>query len=53
MCRARCYKLTRNVAFTRAIAYHDSEDDPIASAAGTFMLHTKPGVKTEPGPGTR
>ncbi len=45
LCRARCYKLTRNVAFTRAIAYHDSEDDPIASAAGTFMLHTKPGGK--------
>jgi uncharacterized protein (TIGR00369 family) len=43
MCRARCYKLTRNVAFTRAFAYHDSEDDPIASAVGTFMLHTKPG----------
>jgi uncharacterized protein (TIGR00369 family) len=45
LCRARCYKLTRNVAFTRAVAYHDSEDDPIASAAGTFMLHTKPGGK--------
>ncbi len=43
LCRARCYKVTRNVAFTRAVAYHDSEDDPIAAAAGTFMLHTKPG----------
>jgi uncharacterized protein (TIGR00369 family) len=39
--RAYCYKVTRNVAFTRAVAYHDREDDPIASAAGTFMLHTK------------
>lgn len=45
LCRARCYKLTRNVAFTRAVAYHDSEDDPIASSAGTFMLHTKTGAK--------
>jgi uncharacterized protein (TIGR00369 family) len=45
LCRARCYKLTRNVAFTRAVAYHDSEDDPIASSAGTFMLHTKTGGK--------
>ena len=45
MCRARCYKLTRNVAFTRAVAYHGTEDDPIASAVGTFMLHTKPGAK--------
>ncbi len=42
-CRASCYKLTRNVAFTRALAFHDDEHDPIASAAGTFMLHTKPG----------
>ena len=39
--RASCYKLTRNVAFTRAVAYHDSEDDPIASSVGTFMISTK------------
>src|SRR5262245_3307368 len=42
---AHCYKVTRNVAFVRALAYHDSEDDPIAAAAGTFMLGTKPGAK--------
>ena len=41
--RAICYKLTRHVAFTRALAFHDDERDPIASAAGTFMLSTKPG----------
>ena len=41
--RAICYRTTRNVAFTRALAYHDTEDDPIASAAGTFMLSTKLG----------
>jgi len=41
--KATCYKLTNNVAFTRAIAYHEREDDPIASSAGTFMLATKPG----------
>jgi acyl-coenzyme A thioesterase PaaI-like protein len=40
---ATCYKLTRNVAFTRAVAYHDDEADPIASAVGTFMLATKTG----------
>lgn len=40
---AHCYKLTRNVAFVRGVAYHDREDDPIASAAGTFMLSTKLG----------
>lgn len=42
-CRAHCYKLTRNVAFTRAVAYHDDENDPIATSMGTFMLGTKPG----------
>jgi uncharacterized protein (TIGR00369 family) len=42
-CQAHCYRLTRNVAFTRAVAYHDDESDPIASSMGTFMLGTKPG----------
>jgi uncharacterized protein (TIGR00369 family) len=36
--RAECYKLTRNVAFVRASAYHDDSKDPIASAAGAFMI---------------
>jgi uncharacterized protein (TIGR00369 family) len=40
-CRAQCYKVTRNVAFTRAVAFHDDEADPIATSAGTFMLGTK------------
>jgi uncharacterized protein (TIGR00369 family) len=39
-CRAHCYRLTRNVAFTRAVAYHDDEADPIATSMGTFMLDT-------------
>jgi uncharacterized protein (TIGR00369 family) len=43
-CHASCYKVTRNVAFTRAVAYHDDAADPIASAVGTFMLGTKPGT---------
>src|SRR5690606_4598850 len=42
-CHASCYRLTRNVAFTRAVAYHDDESDPIATSMGTFMLGTKPG----------
>ncbi len=42
-CRAHCYRLARNVAFTRAVAYHDDPDDPIASSMGTFMLATKSG----------
>jgi uncharacterized protein (TIGR00369 family) len=43
VCRASCYKLTRNVAFTRAVAFHDDESDPIATSMGTFMVGTKPG----------
>jgi uncharacterized protein (TIGR00369 family) len=42
---ATCYRVTRNVAFTRAVAYHDDPADPIASAVGTFMVSTKPGGK--------
>src|SRR5574338_1457403 len=42
-CRAHCYRVTRNVAFTRAVAFHDDENDPIATSAGTFMLGTTPG----------
>jgi uncharacterized protein (TIGR00369 family) len=42
--RATCYKLTRNVAFTRAVAYQDSLDDAIAHSVGTFMLQTKRGA---------
>ena len=43
LCRASCYKLTRNVAFTRAVAYHEDEADPIATSMGTFMIGTKSG----------
>ena len=36
--RATCYRLTRQIAFVRAIAYHDDPDDPIANSVSTFML---------------
>lgn len=36
--RGECYKVTRSIAFVRGIAYDESPDDPIAHAAGTFML---------------
>ena len=39
-CDARCYRMTSNVAFVRAIAYHDDRNDPIASSVATFMLGT-------------
>lgn len=41
--RAECFKMTRNVAFVRGVAFHDDENDPIASAAGSFMVSTKVG----------
>jgi len=41
--RATCYKMTKNVAFTRAVAYHDDEANPIAHSVGTFMVSTKTG----------
>ena len=34
---AECYRLSPSVAFTRAIAYQDSIDEPIAHAVGSFM----------------
>ena len=41
---ATCYRLTKNVAFTRGVAYHDDPDDPIAHSVGTFMVSTKLGT---------
>jgi uncharacterized protein (TIGR00369 family) len=35
---ATCYKITRHVAFTRAVAFHEDESDPIGTASGTFMI---------------
>lgn len=40
---AHCYKVTRHVAFVRCTAFHEDENDPIATATGTFMLGTKLG----------
>jgi uncharacterized protein (TIGR00369 family) len=38
--RAECYKMTKHVAFCRGVAYHRDPEDPIAHAAGSFMLGT-------------
>ena len=40
--RTECYRVTRNVAFVRGIAYDRSPDDPFASCLGTFMLGANP-----------
>ncbi len=47
--RANCYQRTRNVAFVRCVAYHDTVEAPIAAAVGTFMLSTIRG-RAAPGP---
>jgi uncharacterized protein (TIGR00369 family) len=36
--RSECYRVTRNVAFVRAVAYEESADDAFAGCLGTFML---------------
>ncbi len=36
--RAECYRMTRSIAFARAVAYHTDPNDPIASAAGSFIV---------------
>lgn len=41
-CRAECYRLASQVAFTRAVCYHDNPDDPIAHGVATFMRESSP-----------
>lgn len=43
--RARCYRLTRSVAFVRAWAYDADPDDPVAAAQSAFMLDSDGGRK--------
>jgi len=34
----RCYKLARNVGFTRAFAYYDDSVDPVINGLGTLIV---------------
>lgn len=36
-CRAECYRLASQIAFTRAVCYHDDVNQPIAHGVATFM----------------
>jgi uncharacterized protein (TIGR00369 family) len=33
-----CYRVTRSIAFVRATAYQETEDDPVATATACFMV---------------
>lgn len=41
-CTAECYRLAGQVAFTRAVCFHDSIDAPIAHGVATFMRESSP-----------
>lgn len=43
LCRAECYRITQQVAFSRATAFTQGEEDrPVAAALGSFMLSDLP-----------
>ncbi len=37
-CEAHCYKLTRTIAFVRALAWDLDREDPVATALGAFAV---------------
>ena len=39
LAKAECYKVTKQVAFVRCVAYQQDENDLVASSQGTFMIH--------------
>jgi uncharacterized protein (TIGR00369 family) len=41
--RAECYKVTRSIAFVRALAYDEDASDPVAAAQAAFMLDSSSG----------
>jgi len=38
ICACRCFRVTRQIAFTRGLAHHGDESSPIATATGTFVI---------------
>ena len=41
--RAECHRLTRSVAFVRAVAHDDDMDNPVATATGAFTVERPKG----------
>jgi uncharacterized protein (TIGR00369 family) len=39
LAEAHCYKVGRNVAFVRAVAFEDTQENAIAHATATFMVN--------------
>ena len=47
MVQAECYKLAKNIAFVRAVAYQDDVADQVATSVAAFMLGTPNAPRTE------
>ena len=41
LAEARCYRLTRHIAFVRAWAFEDDPEDPVAAAQAAYILNAK------------
>lgn len=39
---AYCYKMSKQIAFVRSVAYHTDPEDPVANSVSTFMLRSTP-----------